>query len=132
MSLDFSNAQLPRLLPLEASFSENDVEADLKHMFLDIFGSTLAADVFDVNVLGAAHLGSFDLVRKAVNTDGLVLLQGDREEAATRYLYRAWKWLGKLLQLVNMLLSLKWVIKFVGLLMAVAMQNIVLCLKAKL
>ena len=91
MSLDFSNAQLPRLLPLEASFSENDVEADLKQMFLDIFGSTLAADVFDVNVLGAAHLGSFDLVRKAVNTDGLVLLQGDREEAATRYLYRAWK-----------------------------------------
>lgn len=91
MSLDFSNAQLPRLLPLEASFAENDVEADLKQIFLDIFGSTLAADVFDVNVLGAAHLGSFDLVRKAVNTDGLVLLQGDREEAATRYLYRAWK-----------------------------------------
>jgi len=42
-------------------------------------------------VLGAAHLGSFDLVRKAVNTDGLVLLQGDGEEPATRYLYRAWK-----------------------------------------
>ena len=91
MSLDFSNAQLPRLLPLENSYTENEVEADLKRLFLDLFDSTLAADTFDVNVLGAAHLGSFDLVRKAVNADGLVLMQGDREEAATRYLYRAWK-----------------------------------------
>jgi len=91
MPLDFSNAQLPRLLPLEASFSENEVEADLKRLFLDLFNARLSAGVFDANVLGAAHLGSLDLVRKAVNTDGLVLLQGDREEAATRYLYRAWK-----------------------------------------
>lgn len=91
MSLDFSNAQLPRLLPLENSYTENEVEADLKQLFLDLFNDHLAADTFDVNVLGAAHLGSFDLVRKAVNADGLVLMQGDREEAATRYLYRAWK-----------------------------------------
>lgn len=91
MSLDFSNAQLPRLLPLEESFAENEVEADLKRLFLDLFNARLSASAFDANVLGAAHLGSLDLVRKAVNTDGLVLLQGDREEAATRYLYRAWK-----------------------------------------
>jgi len=91
MGFDFSNAELPRLAPLEASYTENDVEADLKQLFLDLFGSALAPAIFDVNVLGAAHLGSFDLVRKMVNTDGLVLLPGDREEAATRYLYRAWK-----------------------------------------
>ncbi|HEJ4320070.1 TPA: hypothetical protein SL531_001357 [Pseudomonas aeruginosa] len=90
-SFDFSNAELPRLLPLENSYAENGVEADLKQLFLDLFNQHLAADTFDVNVLGAAHLGSFDLVRRAVNTDGLVLMQGDREEAATRYLYRAWK-----------------------------------------
>lgn len=91
MSLDFSNAQLPRLLPLEASYSENEVEADLKRLFIDLFNSKLSAESFDANVLGVAHLGSFDLVRKAINIDGLALLQGDREEAATRYLYRAWK-----------------------------------------
>lgn len=88
---DFSNAQLPRLFPLEASYTENEVESDLKNLFIDLFNQMLASDVFDVNVSGAAHLGSFDLVRKAVNTDGLVLLQGDDEEAATRYLYRAWR-----------------------------------------
>jgi len=91
MSFDFSNAQLPRLLPLEASYAENDVEADLKRLFIDLFDSALAVTTFDVNVLGAAHLGSLDLVRKSINTDGLVLLPGEREEAATRFLYRAWK-----------------------------------------
>ena len=91
MGLDSLATQLPRLLPLEASFAAGEIEADLKQMFLDLFESHLAASAFDVNVLGAAHLGSFDLVRRAVNADGLVLLQGDREETATRYLYRAWK-----------------------------------------
>lgn len=91
MSLDFRNALLPQFLPLEASFAENEVEADLKRLFLTLFGDNLAPASFDANVLGAAHLGSLDLVRKAVNTDGLVLLRGDREESATRYLYRAWK-----------------------------------------
>ncbi|MFZ4540036.1 hypothetical protein, partial [Propionivibrio sp.] len=60
-------------------------------LFLDLFDSNVAANAFDANVLGSAHLGSFDLVRKSVNRDGLAILQGDREESATRYLYRAWK-----------------------------------------
>jgi len=91
MSFDFANAQLPKLTPLERSFAENSVEAELKALFLSLFDALMASRLFDVNVLGAPHLGSFDLVRRAVNADGLVLLQGDREEAATRYLYRAWK-----------------------------------------
>lgn len=91
MSFDFSNAQLPRLLPLENSYAENDVEDDLKRLFLDLFTDMLALGVFDMNVLGAAHLGSFDLVRKSVNSDGLVLLPGAYEDASTRYIYRAWK-----------------------------------------
>ncbi len=91
MAFDFPNAQLPRLLPLEASFAENDVEAELKALFLSLFDSLLASTMFDVNVLATPHLGSSELVRRAVNTDGLMLVQGDREEAATRYLYRAWK-----------------------------------------
>lgn len=89
--MDFANAQLPRLLPLENSYAENEVEADLKRLFIDLFTTLLAADTFDANVLGAAHLGSFDLVRQAVNADGLVLMRGDSEETSTRYLYRAWK-----------------------------------------
>src|SRR5258706_15125737 len=89
--LDFRTSTLPQLAPLAGSFVENDIEADLKRLFLALFQSNLAARAFDANVLGAAHLGSLDLVRRMVNADGLVLLQGDREESTTRYLYRAWK-----------------------------------------
>lgn len=91
MAFDFANAQLPELRPLQGSYAADEVEAQLRDLFIDLFKSRLSATAFDANVLGAAHLGSFDLVRDSVNRDGLVLLQGDREEAATRYLYRAWK-----------------------------------------
>ncbi|MCK9394233.1 MAG: hypothetical protein M0Q44_01415 [Methylobacter sp.] len=91
MSFDFPSAQLPALTPLRNSFVRDEVEADLKQIFLNLFESQLAADVFDVNVLGMPHLGSLDLVRRSVNADGLVLFPGEREEAATRYVYRAWK-----------------------------------------
>jgi hypothetical protein len=89
--VDFPNAQLPALTPLKNSFERDAVEADLKKLFLDLWDAHLAMEAFDINVLGMAHLGTLDLVRKSVNADGLVLLPGDREEAATRYAYRAWK-----------------------------------------
>jgi hypothetical protein len=89
--VDFYSAALPTLAPLENSGSVNDYEEQFRLLVLDLFSELLAADVFDANVLGMPHLGSFDLVRREVNSDGLVMLQGDREEASTRYVYRAWR-----------------------------------------
>ena len=89
--MDFQTSQLPSVTPLEDSFAENAIESDLKKLFSDLLVAYQAAEVFDANVLGAAHLGSLDLIRKTTNADGLVLLAGDREDSATRYLYRAWK-----------------------------------------
>lgn len=91
MANDFPNAQPPQMLPLARSGATNAVEAELKALFIELFKTTLAQRTFDVSTLGAAHLGSLDLVKKAITADGLVLVQGDRQEAATRYLYRAWK-----------------------------------------
>lgn len=88
---DFQNAQTPQLTPLRYSFAVDDIENELRNLFIDLFDAYLGSDAFDVNVLGMAHLGTLDLVRKSVNADGLVLLPGDREEPATRYVYRAWK-----------------------------------------
>ena len=87
---DFQNAQLPELKPLENSFEQNQTESELKALFIRLFKTYLGRDFFDINVAGAAHLGSFDLVRRKVNMDGLSLLQNESEEEATRYLYRAW------------------------------------------
>jgi hypothetical protein len=83
--------QLPQLTPLEKSFAVDDVEAQLKQMFIDLFNMHLAERAHDVNVLGMAHLGSLDLVRRIVSVDGLVFIPNNREEATTRRIYRAWK-----------------------------------------
>lgn len=87
---DFPNAQPPELKPLAKSFEENQIETELKAVFMEVFQKMLGEASFDMNVSGAAHLGSFDLVRRRVNSDGLSLLQNESEEEATRYLYRAW------------------------------------------
>lgn len=87
---DFRLAELPEAAPLQHSAAVTQIERELKDLFVELF-AMVGKDTFDAGVLGAAHLGSFDLVRKMVNHDGLVLLRGAREESATRYLYRAWK-----------------------------------------
>jgi hypothetical protein len=89
--MDFPNAQLPELKPLKNSFVVDDVENDLRNLFIDLFELMLAEQSFDANVLGMAHLGSLDLVRKMINADGLSMLDVEREETTTRYLYKAWK-----------------------------------------
>jgi hypothetical protein len=91
VAFDFPTAQPPQLTPLRNSFAVDDIENELRNLFIDLFDAHIGSAAFDANVLGMAHLGSLDLVRKSVNADGLVLLPGDREEAATRYVYRAWK-----------------------------------------
>lgn len=88
---DFQNAQPPKLVPLNASFAQNDLEAELKLLAQDLFAVHCAKRAFDANVQGMSHLGSFELVQKLVNADGLSLMPGAMQEAAMRYLYRAWK-----------------------------------------
>ena len=88
---DLASVKLPEMKPLQGSFDADDTEQDLRKLFLDLFRNHLAGSAYDVNVSGAMHLGSYDLVRRAVNADGLMLLQGERSEAAVRYLYRAWR-----------------------------------------
>lgn len=81
----------PRLKALEHSFTVSKEEQELRDLFIKIFREKLSAKVYDLNVTGAAHLGSFESIKHSINADGLTILQGDREESATRYLYRAWQ-----------------------------------------
>lgn len=92
MKFDLPDAKLPDLRALQNSWVENDpLAAEMNQLTVQLFKESLAEQTFDINVLGVPHLGSFSLVRRAVNADGLALLSGEGEEAATRYLYRAWK-----------------------------------------
>lgn len=88
---DFESSQVPQLKALQNSYTNNDLEREIKELFIDLFKTHLGEESFNAFVLGAQHLGSYSLVQKSINEDGLVLINSDIIEATTRYLYRTWK-----------------------------------------
>ena len=80
----------PSLQPLKNSHEFDQLEHDLKQMFMDLFEDHLRAGERDLNVYGAPHLGSFDRVSGSVKSDGLSLINND-DEPAMRYLHKAWR-----------------------------------------
>lgn len=88
---DFQASVIPQMTPLQKSYTNNSFEREIKELFINLFKTHLGEATFNAFVLGSPHLGSFDLVRKSINTDGISLLQSNVEETTTRYLYRAWK-----------------------------------------
>ncbi|MFM0432409.1 hypothetical protein PQQ75_25585 [Paraburkholderia aspalathi] len=78
----------PTLGPLVNSAEYDEIETELKQIFLDLFSTYLRASERDLNVYGAAHLGSLDLLTKRIKVDGLAVFGDDTN--AVEYLYRAW------------------------------------------
>jgi hypothetical protein len=78
----------PALAPLVNSAQYDELEAELKQVFLDLFATYLRASERDLNVVGAAHLGSLALLEKCIKQDGLAVFGDDT--FAVQYLYRAW------------------------------------------
>jgi len=85
----FPHSLVPRLEPLRESLAVDDIEQQLNDLFVDMF-ERVSVEAFDAINAGAPHLGTFDLVRRAMTADGLALLKSDREEQVTRYLHKAW------------------------------------------
>lgn len=78
----------PTLAPLVNSAAYDEVETELKQVFLDLFATYLRSTERDLNVVGVAHLGSLNLLEKMIKQDGLAVF-GDNTYAV-KYLYRAW------------------------------------------
>ena len=78
----------PTLGPLVNSDEYDDIEGELKQIFLDLFSTYLRASERDLNVYGVAHLGSLDLLTRRIKEDGLAVFGDDTN--AVEYLYRAW------------------------------------------
>ena len=66
------------------------MEAELKDLFIKVYADTMAATADDINVYGAPHLGSFGLVERNIDRDGLSVLR-ETTEARIRYLFRSWR-----------------------------------------
>jgi hypothetical protein len=80
----------PRFLgPLAESFAYDEIEADLKAIFMAMV-NLMIDRLADENALGMAHLGSDELIIRAMTADGLTLPTKGFPYAYS-YLYRAWK-----------------------------------------
>lgn len=84
-----------RLRPLRNSpwtktSPEAELEYELKDLFIKVYADTMAATADDMNVYGAPHLGSFGLVERNIDRDGLSVLR-ETTEARIRYLFRSWR-----------------------------------------
>lgn len=66
------------------------MEAELKDLFIKVYADTMADTADDINVYGAPHLGSFGLVERNIDRDGLSVLR-ETTEARIRYLFRSWR-----------------------------------------
>ena len=99
--------------PIRNSYAENQFEAEIKQVFIDLWVGQLEAAHRDINVSGMAHLGSTDLMLRHMHADGLAVPRTPEAtfpDKAFRYLYRAWKgrnyagrgfaWLETLLQII--------------------------------
>lgn len=78
------------LLPLRYSHAASEVEAELKDLFIKVYAASLAATADDIAVYGAPHLGSFQLVERNIDQDGLAVLR-ETSEDRIRYLFKAWR-----------------------------------------
>ncbi len=79
-----------KLRPLWHSHAATQVEAELKDLFIKVYAASLAATAEDIEVYGAPHLGSFELVERNIDQDGLAVLR-ETSEARIRYLFKAWR-----------------------------------------
>jgi hypothetical protein len=79
------------LEPLRQSHEANELEAELKALFMEMLDAFVRAGEREVNTLGTPHLGPFSTqVESAVKNEGLALYRR-ADEGAMRYLFRAWR-----------------------------------------
>lgn len=81
---------MTELKPLQASWSVDQLELENKDLFIKVYREELQELLDEINVFGAPHLGSFDLVSRVVSADGLALIN-DQDEARMRAIFKAWR-----------------------------------------
>lgn len=82
---------VPDLWPLRESHEADQVEAELKALFIAMFDQFVRPGLTAMSTLGAPHLGDVDQLERAVKVDGLALQRGDASEPAMRYLHKAFR-----------------------------------------
>lgn len=78
------------LAPLANSHEADQLEADLKALFIQLFEERIRPAAKRVGTSGAPHLGPFEQIEQAVKAEGLSLVRKE-DEAPMRYAFKAWR-----------------------------------------
>lgn len=78
------------LAPLRNSHEADQLETELKALFLLMFETHIRPAERTVNTAGTPHLGPFTQVERAVKAEGLGLKRRGSEQAM-RYMFRSWR-----------------------------------------
>lgn len=81
----------PGLDPLKASYEADQVEADLKAAFIEVFEEMIRGRERRINTYGLPHRGDFITVERFVKQEGLALERRTDREAYMRELFRGWR-----------------------------------------
>lgn len=80
------------LEPLKQTHSATDLEDELRSLFIKVYADHLQPGADEINVYGAPFLGSLPLVQRNIVADGVSIIS-QTEDARTRYLHKAWRYL---------------------------------------
>lgn len=80
------------LIPLVRSAEYDDVERELKALFLSLYKQHVDGVVMEVNTYGMPHLGPDKFISRELNNDGLALMS-DTTTDSTRLLFMGWRYL---------------------------------------
>lgn len=78
------------LAPLRNSHEADQLEAELKGLFMAMFAQFVRPGLDAVATVGAPHLGDLDQLERAVKMDGIALQRSDDADAM-RYLHKAFR-----------------------------------------
>ncbi len=67
----------PSLQPLQQSFDYDQLESELKAVFLNVFESMIRDRERNLNLYGMPHLGDDDLIQRALKNAGLSIIRRD-------------------------------------------------------
>ncbi|MFJ3487115.1 hypothetical protein ACIPL1_27405 [Pseudomonas sp. NPDC090202] len=79
------------LTPLQRSAEYDDIESQLKALFLRLYQKHLAASVQELGLSGMPNLASDETISRHLNNDGLAILR-DTSNENIRYLFHAWRY----------------------------------------
>ncbi len=85
----FQERQPPSLAPLRHSVEFDEIERDLKAIFIAVFEDKIRPRERELNLYGMPHLGDITLLEQFLKLDGLAAVRRDVRQI--RFLMRVWR-----------------------------------------